>query len=40
MNGNLITVLLLLKNTTFLTAVHRTSDIIKTVERIFETLNT
>ena len=35
--GNLITMLGLLKNTTFSTAVHRASDIMKDVRTKFET---
>ena len=35
--GNLITMLSLLKNTTFFTAVHCAFDIIKNVRTIFET---
>ena len=37
--GNLNTMLRLLKNTTFSTAVHCTFDIIKNVRTIFETLD-
>ena len=38
--GNLITMLHLVKNTTFSIAFHHTSDIIKNITTIFETLNT
>ena len=38
--GNLITMLRLLKNTTFSTVVHRASDIIKNVRTKFETSDT
>ena len=38
--GNLFTMLLLLKNTTFSTAIHRVSDIIQTVRIIVETSDT
>ena len=38
--GNLITMLRLLKNTTFSTAVHRSFDIMKNVKAIFETSDT
>ena len=38
--GNLITMLRLLKNTIFLSTVHRASDIIKNVRPVSETLDT
>ena len=38
--ANLIMILLQLKNTTFSAAVHRPSDIIKSVRAIFETSDT
>ena len=40
LTGNLITMLRLVKNTTFSTAVHCTSDIIKNVRTNFETSDT
>ena len=38
--GNAITMLRLLKNAIFSSAIHRDSDIIKNVRTIFETLDT
>ena len=38
--GNLLTMLHLLKNTIFSTAIHRVSDIIQNVRIIFETSDT
>ena len=40
LTGNLITMLRLLKNTTFSTALHRVSDIIENLRTVFENSDT